>query len=830
MRGISVSLGGRAKARIRKTWTGSFEAFCHLLTRRVPETMDKGAAGWVCGATFDNAYRDTENFIARHLLSFDYDHVTKEEAARLLDHYAQVSSLAHTTWSHGYGSPRLRVWLPLSRPCGYDEFQAVSRAVAAKAGIEKAARESHVPCQFMYRPAIKPFEEFQSWQNIDGPWVQFDEVLKSYENWTDRSRWPKRPDEKLHSNEKGVSPLEKPGLIGAWNRVFPISAAIARFELPYEPGSDGRYTYTQGSVPNGAIIYDNDTKLHSHHDTDPARGQSSSYDLVRIHLYGWADRESDPVGRRDSTFSMDRLGRSIPEIRRELCAAEGFEDLDDPSRDTSWAASDGDLVSALAAGNSQNLGTQRPALPARISRASTQFSDLSNARLIQRKYGDKLISVAGTFYCFKGTHWARDEDKAASSRYIAALNQLVAQRANAIEEKDEEKSKALIAWAHQCSNNSTMESCERILRKQLAMPATMLNRSNDLFVCANGTIDLRTGDLGPHEPLDLITLCAPTVYDPGAGAPRFKQFLTEIFTPDFIDFVQRWLGYCITGHVIEHKMVFHVGLPRSGKGTLMRLLGHVLGPYYSTSASKLLNLDQSGATPDMARLMGQRMVTISETDDGVALKNDVVKLLTGGDPINARFLRENPIEFLPTHKLQLFTNHHPQVKGADEGTWSRIYVVDYPYTFGDAAAVASGAANRLKDLHLDPKLHAEARGVLAWLVEGAKEWYRQGLNAPDCVKAATERERQEQDKVLQFAKECLVKDDSARLALSAVQLAIFPIYKSWCDRNNCGKLGRSRFAREILRVVPGTKMITWREGEFNVEGFSGIRLAEGVIL
>jgi putative DNA primase/helicase len=532
---------------------------------------------------------------------------------------------------------------------------------------------------------------------------------------------------------------------------------------------------------------------------------------------------------------MARLAEAIPEVRRELVAAEGFENLDDPTLDRSWA--DEPSPMGAAAGDTAALGKQREdSLPDTIKRSFSPTTDLANARRIQRRYGGKIIAVSKTFYCWEGTHWERDGDDKESIKYLTHLDKIVAAEAEKEEAKGDEESleraKRLRVWAHQCGQASTIEACARLLRKQLAVDPKTLNRGNDLLNCANGTLNLRTGKLGAHEPLDLITMCAPTIYDPHASAPRFLRFLREIFGEDqsLIDFVQRWLGYCLTGHVGEHRMAFHVGRPRSGKGTLMRLLNCVLGPYYSTSSSKLLTLDESGATPDLARLLGQRMVTISETDEGVALRDAIVKHITGGDPINARFLRENPIEFMPTHKLQVFTNHHPQIKGADEGTWSRAYVVDYPFVFGDEEAVASGAANRIKDLHLDPKLHAEARGVLAWLVEGAREWYEQGLNAPDVVKAATERERQEQDKVLQFAKECLVADPSARVALSASQPSIFGPYKSWCDRNNCGKLGRTRFAREIMRVMPGATQITWREGEFTVEGFSGFRLAEGVII
>src|ERR1700724_1932645 len=119
MRQLAASIGGKHNARIVNTWRGDFPTFCDMLLSKVPETDDKASVGWVCGATFDPAYRDSEKFVERHFLSLDYDHITQDDATRLLGHFGRLAPLAYTTWSHSAERPRIRVWLPLSRAVSY---------------------------------------------------------------------------------------------------------------------------------------------------------------------------------------------------------------------------------------------------------------------------------------------------------------------------------------------------------------------------------------------------------------------------------------------------------------------------------------------------------------------------------------------------------------------------------------------------------------------------------------------------------------------------------------------------------------------------------------
>lgn len=219
-------------ARITGVETLTWDAFSSRLTSPPPVTADKSSAGWYCCAQFSGRNRDTDNFVARECLALDYDHITPGDAKSIQYAFNQHEYVMYTTASHTAASPRLRVVMPLSRPASMDEFQAVSRRVAAAAGIELASRESHVPAQMMYLPTVKPGSAFKARRHA-GHLVDVDAVLGEYEDWADRSSWPARKDHDVLSTGESVDPCTKPGVIGAFCRAFDCVAAIERFDLPY---------------------------------------------------------------------------------------------------------------------------------------------------------------------------------------------------------------------------------------------------------------------------------------------------------------------------------------------------------------------------------------------------------------------------------------------------------------------------------------------------------------------------------------------------------------------------------------------------------------------
>ncbi len=209
-------------------------SFSEWLTKEPPEVTDKAARGWYIPAEFDPAYRDSANFVARYALTFDFDKVNIDTWGEAILAWESLAFAMYTTFSHTPEAPRFRVVMPLSRPAGYDEFQAVARMVATDVGVELVARESFVAAQMMYAPTRRLGGLWTSHVN-PGEFLDVDAVLAEYKDWTDSGSWPRREEGDtghLGSAER-ADPREKPGIIGEFNRAFTISAAIERFQLPY---------------------------------------------------------------------------------------------------------------------------------------------------------------------------------------------------------------------------------------------------------------------------------------------------------------------------------------------------------------------------------------------------------------------------------------------------------------------------------------------------------------------------------------------------------------------------------------------------------------------
>lgn len=351
MNPLVISFGGAHPATVTSTRRLSWEEYSALLLGEEPvQTPDKASRGWSCPVRFNPPYRDSENFVARYALTFDYDHVTPEQVEHIHRIYAGWEHIAYTTWSHTEEHPRWRLVFPLTRGVTYDEFQAVSRKIAARAGIELAARESHVPAQMMYLPTVQPDCARQE-RVVHGEWVDPDAVLAEYAVWTDRTEWPHRGDgDGVQALGQAVDPTTKAGVIGAFCRAYSIHDAIDRWSLPYTEGAaPHRLSYADGSRPDGAIVYDNDTKLHSHHDTDPARGQHNAFDLVRLHLFGYLDDEDAdlPITERASYKEMVSLALTQPAVVAEMAGVE-FDSLPEtPEPEPSEEPKDAPLARSL---------------------------------------------------------------------------------------------------------------------------------------------------------------------------------------------------------------------------------------------------------------------------------------------------------------------------------------------------------------------------------------------------------------------------------------------------------------------------------------------------
>lgn len=234
MSSLCISFGTVDPAIVTKVIRLPWVDFADWLVKKPPECTDKAARGWYCPVEFDPAYRNSQNFVARHAITFDFDVVPIDAWGDTINAWANLDFAIYTTFSHRADRPRFRVVMPLSRPAGFDEFQAVARRVAADVGIEHVARESFVPAQMMYAPTRPLGGAFESHINA-GERLDVDAVLAEYADWTDASSWPARVehDRPQEKNAERADPREKPGIIGEFNRAYTISQAIEKFQLPY---------------------------------------------------------------------------------------------------------------------------------------------------------------------------------------------------------------------------------------------------------------------------------------------------------------------------------------------------------------------------------------------------------------------------------------------------------------------------------------------------------------------------------------------------------------------------------------------------------------------
>jgi putative DNA primase/helicase len=255
-----------------------------------------------------------------------------------------------------------------------------------------------------------------------------------------------------------------------------------------------------------------------------------------------------------------------------------------------------------------------------------------------------------------------------------------------------------------------------------------------------GTVDLRTGEIRKPDQMDYIT--RSTSVTPKAGeATRWLQFMDECTgsDPALVKFLQQILGYCLTGSTREHALFFAYGAGKNGKSVLLNTASRIIGNYAVTAAMDTFVSSQGDKHPtELARLDGARLVAASETEEGRKWADARIKQLTGGDVIAARFMKKDFFEFLPKFKLFIVGNHQPVLHNVDEATRRRFNIIPFLHV------------PQQPDMELESKLAAEHPQILAWMIEGAKDWFANGLTRPQAVIGATNRYFENQDMIGQW--------------------------------------------------------------------------------
>jgi putative DNA primase/helicase len=336
------------------------------------------------------------------------------------------------------------------------------------------------------------------------------------------------------------------------------------------------------------------------------------------------------------------------------------------------------------------------------------------------------------WYCWNGSRWLRDEQMLA----FHTIGEHLRAAAYACGKK------ALPAKSGTARGVETFA----MANPMAAVGHDVWDADDFLLGTPGGTVDLRTGALRAPDPADLITRSASVT--PAAGKPaRWLQFVEEATNndPELGTFLQRALGYCLTGSTREHALFFVYGAGKNGKSVFLNTATRILGDYATTAAMDTFTASRGDKHPtDLARLDGARLVAASETEEGRAWAESRIKQLTGGDRIAARFMRQDFFEFTPRFKLFIVGNFQPVLHNVDAAMRRRFNIIPFVHTPPQP------------DQTLEEKLEAEHPQILQWMIEGARDWLTNGLNRPAAVMRATEHYFDEQDLIGQWiAEQCV---------------------------------------------------------------------------
>lgn len=411
------------------------------------------------------------------------------------------------------------------------------------------------------------------------------------------------------------------------------------------------------------------------------------------------------------------------------------------------------------------------------------FDDTGNAQRMADMYGDDLLYsyVAKRWLYWDGRKWVYDYEGKTKLMVDDVVARMPLDR-DLYEDAD--------GYRKHCEKSRSSASKTAMLKETEhrvpVLPET-LDAHNNLLNTVNGILHLRTGLIAEHDKSQLMTKITNAEYTDKDECPEWCAFIDTIFGGDkeLIRYIQKAVGYSLTGSTEEQCVFFLYGEGRNGKSTFLDTIADMLGDYAANIQPDSLMVRQSGGgTSDIARLMGARFVTSMEPGDGMRLNEGLLKQLTGGDKITAAKKYENEVEFRTEFKLWMAMNHKPLIRGTDEGIWRRIHLIPFTVTIPDHKV----------DRKLKYKLRKEMPAILKWAMDGCLMWQREGLKRPACVVEATREYRASMDTMGAFLTECCERGPRE---VGAAEL--FKVYTEWAKDNNEYTMTATKFGTEMSK-------------------------------
>lgn len=419
---------------------------------------------------------------------------------------------------------------------------------------------------------------------------------------------------------------------------------------------------------------------------------------------------------------------------------------------------------------------------------SIRLTDMGNGKKLAELHGDKMRYVFDQkcWLIWNGVYW-----EVAPEEKIFALAKDVP---NALAREAERlptgsTKKELARFAQRSESLAKLKAMIELVKSEpgVGVSTSMLDQHKYVLPVQNGTINLRNGKFSLPDRDLLLTQIAGASYDPTAKAPRWEAFLLQIMAGDIalVNYIKRMIGYVLTASTAEQCLFFLYGVGANGKSTFLNIVLWLLGALGIQAASETLMDKRSGGgtSSDLARLRGKRFVAMSESDDGRHLNEAQVKSLTGGDVVVARELYQSVINFTPSHKLFLASNHMPVIKSTDHGIWRRIRLVPFKVIIKPED----------RNPNLEKELREELSGILNWAIAGCLEWQEGGMPLPKAVQDATNEYRTEMDLLGSWITEKCIEGPFHEVTAAEAYQSFNP----WCEENYNVTFSKSRFGRML---------------------------------
>ena len=428
------------------------------------------------------------------------------------------------------------------------------------------------------------------------------------------------------------------------------------------------------------------------------------------------------------------------------------------------------------------------------------YDDTGNADRFIDRYGHlyKHSYITNKFYIYDGQKWKVD-DRGAIRKLIDEMIESI-KNEKVLHSEDVTEEEAREAFQKYYKKTRGTQSKKNIINELMhrkTVTPDEFDKDDMLLNVANGYIDLTSRELYKHDINRMFSQIANTDYSEKMQPAVWLDFLNDIFAGDkaVIRYIQKALGYSLTGSTREQVMFILFGKGRNGKSIFVETIAEILGDYSNNMQAKSLMVKKNdNVNTDIARLSKARFVTSSEPNEGFRFDEGLIKQITGGDKVTARFLYAEEFEYTPKFKIWVSTNHKPIIRGTDDGIWRRLVLIPFDVQIPEEKV----------DKDLKYKLLREAPAILNWMAEGAYMWMREGLELPGKLKASSKAYRTEMDVIEQFIEDECKRVDDGRVKANE----LYSVYKNWANENNAYKMSNKDFGQKMKEKFKSKRMNT----------------------